>query len=225
MTDTSNSTRSLLLKLPGFLFFSMAMYFTVLMALITFPYLSLRHDVDFLLTKQTVLHVDAWLYSFYVHITSSLFVLLSGTLQLVKGIRFHYPAIHRSLGKLYVFLVLFLSAPSGLIMGYYANGGFWSQLSFILIALFWWSTTFMAYLRIRKGDVESHRYWMYRSYALTLSAITLRIYVFVLPMVSDLHGREMYTLVAWLSWIPNLLLAEVLIRWNLRQLRTGASVQ
>lgn len=186
--------------------------FTFLMFNITYPYFSFRYDVDFLLTKQTVLHISAWRWAFYTHISSSLLVLLAGIFQFIPAILQKYPKVHRWLGKGYVFFVLCISAPSGLIMAYYANGGFWAKCSFVMVSVLWWYFTFVAFRAILKKDVLKHRAFMYRSFALTLSAITLRTYVLFLPYLIHLRGRDMYVLVAWASWIPNLLVAEWLIR-------------
>lgn len=179
---------------------------------ITIPYLSFETDIGFLLTKQAILHIDIWYISFYTHITSSLTVLLLGCLQFVKLMLVKRPRLHRNLGKFYIGLILVLSAPSGLIMGYYANGGIAAKVSFIITSLCWWLFTFQAYRAIRSYQVQSHINFMIRSYALTLSALTLRCYVMLLPLVIQLHAKEMYTLVAWLSWVPNLLFAEWLIK-------------
>jgi uncharacterized membrane protein len=186
--------------------------FVVLMFKITYPYFSFRYDIDFLLTKQTLLHLTTWRWAFYLHISSSLLVFFAGIIQFIPSVLANFPKLHRQLGKVYVFLVLFISAPSGLIMGYYANGGFWAKLSFVILSTLWWAFTFLAYRFIIKGNLEMHRAFMYRSFALTLSAISLRTYVLVLPYFIHLRGREMYVLVAWMSWIPNLLVAEWLIR-------------
>ncbi len=187
------------------------LFFTVLMFRITYPYFSFRYDVDFLLTKQTVLHISLWRLAFYTHISSSIFVLFFGILQFVPGLLQRYRSFHRSLGKGYVLLVIFIAAPSGLIMGYYANGGIWAQTSFMIIALLWWYFTYRAYMEARRKNYKIHLAFMYRSFALTLSAITLRSYVYLLPAIIHLKGKDMYVLVAWASWIPNLIVAEFLI--------------
>ncbi len=51
---------------------------------------------------------------------------------------------------------------------------------------------------------------MTRSYALTLAAVTLRIW---LPMsqVAGIPFADAYQVVAWLCWVPNLVVAEWLI--------------
>jgi uncharacterized membrane protein len=199
-------------KLLSYLLTGFGVFFFMLMLKITIPYFSFEYDVDFLLTKQNVIHVDIWRFAFYTHISSSLIVLLAGVFQFSRKIILEYPKSHRLLGKIYIILVLFISAPSGFIMAIYANGGLASKVSFGMISALWWYFTFTAYLKIRKGNVRSHLEHMTRSYALTLSAITLRLYVLFLPALIHLHAREMYTLVSYLSWIPNLLIAEILIK-------------
>ncbi|MES2559634.1 MAG: DUF2306 domain-containing protein [Bacteroidota bacterium] len=183
-----------------------------LMVRITWPYFSFETDIGFLLTKQSVLYLDIWMISFYTHISTSLVVLLIGCIQFSRFIRTHYVKYHRLFGKIYVLLVLFCAAPGGLVMALYANGGFWARLSFVLISTGWWLFTFMGYRTIKHGHTEAHREWMIRSYALTLSALTLRFYVYISPIFIHLPARDMYVLVAWLSWIPNLLIAEWIIR-------------
>lgn len=178
---------------------------------ITIPFFSFRYDIGFLLTKQAILHNDIWRWSFYIHIASSIFVLLFGVFQFIKPLLESFPKLHKLLGKAYVFLILILSAPSGLVMAFYANGGIYAKTSFVIISLLWWLFTFVAFLKIRAKKIKGHIDFMVRSYALTLSAITLRTYVLILPSFIHLHAKDMYTLVAWLSWVPNLIIAEILI--------------
>ena len=199
-------------KIKIFVFISLVFLSTCLMLRITVPYFSFRYDIDFLLTKQSVLHITAWRWAFYTHITCSIFVLILGGLQFVPAIVKKYTRVHRRMGKAYIILVLGLSAPSGLIMGFYANGGVVSKISFVLLSLLWWLFTFLAYRQIKKKNIESHINFMYRSYALTLSAITFRIYVMLVPHFIHLPAKEMYSLIAWLSWAPNLLVTEILIK-------------
>jgi len=198
------------------LFVISGVFFFMLMLKITVPYFSFEYDVDFLLTKQSVLHSTVWRIAFYTHISSSLFVLLTGIFQFVKQFISRYARLHRMMGKIHVALVLFVSAPSGFVMALYANGGIAAKVSFATISVLWWYFTFMAYREIRKGKLRSHLAFMCRSYALTLSAITLRTYVLFLPFFIHLHAKEMYTLVSYLSWVPNLVIAELLIRYSSR---------
>ena len=48
---------------------------------------------------------------------------------------------------------------------------------------------------------------MIRSYALTLGAVTLRVYLPLFLMLG-LPFEQAYPAVAWLAWVPNLIIAE-----------------
>jgi hypothetical protein len=61
------------------------------------------------------------------------------------------------------------------------------------------------------GRYARHGRWMARSFALTFAAVTLRLYM---PLASFLpvSGEDAYRAIAYLCWIPNLLIAELLLR-------------
>ena len=116
------------------------------------------------------------------------------------------------MGAIYIVTVLLLTGPSGLIMGFFANGGPLSVVAFSTLALLWWWFTFKAYTAIRNRDYEAHSKFMYRSFALTLSAVTLRLWKYVIVnYLYEMPPMDLYRLVAWLGWVPNLILAEILI--------------
>jgi hypothetical protein len=60
---------------------------------------------------------------------------------------------------------------------------------------------------IRARDQQAHRAWMLRSYALTLAAVTLRLYI-PIGVASGLAFESVYPTVAWACWVPNLMLVE-----------------
>ncbi len=57
-----------------------------------------------------------------------------------------------------------------------------------------------------------HRAFMIRSFALTFAALTLRTWKLILNHFITIDQTELYVIDAWLSFIPNLLVAEILIR-------------
>ncbi len=190
------------------------LFFCYLMVQITLPYLlpPFPTNIDFLLTKQDKIDIDYWMVAFYVHISSSFFVLLSGATQFSKYLLKKHPIIHRNIGKVYVALILFVSAPSGLIMAFHSNGGIPGKTGFIVLALLWWIFTFLAYKTIRNKNVLAHGKWMFRSYAVTLSAITLRAISFSAGLLMiPVRYEDIYVFSAWGSWGFNLIIAEILI--------------
>ena len=187
------------------------LYFSALMALITLPYLSFQLNVDFLVTKQRIIHLKHWRYAFYLHILTSTFVLLAGAIQFVDYFIKKKKGIHRFVGKTYVFIVLFISGPAALVMSFYANGDWTAKTSFVILSLLWIVFTGLSFIYALRKDFVKHRKFMIRSYALTLSAITLRIYAFILPHFTHMEAKAEYALIAWASWTINLLAAELII--------------
>ncbi|MFI5140816.1 MAG: DUF2306 domain-containing protein [Bacteroidia bacterium] len=173
--------------------------------------------MDFLLTKQSIIHIKHWRCAFYAHILSSIFVLLAGVVQFWNYFLIRFKKWHRRIGKLYVFVVLFVSGPGGLVMSFYANGDLTAKISFVLLSVLWILFTALAFMYALKRDFVLHRNFMMRSYALTLSAVTLRGYAFLLPYFSHLEAKQEYALLAWSSWTINLIIAEILIYFKQKE--------
>lgn len=189
----------------------LVLYCSVLMLLITLPYLSFKLNVDFLVTKQSIIHLKHWRYAFYFHILTSVFVLLAGATQFSGYFLRRFRKAHRRIGKMYVFIILFISGPAALVMSWYANGTVLAKTSFVLLSVLWIAVTALGFYYALKKDFAAHRRFMIRSYALTLSAITLRLYALLIPNFVHMGGRDEYALISWASWTLNLLAAEAII--------------
>lgn len=200
------------MKSARLLYFSVLLFFSLLMLRITIPYLSLRHDVRFLQIKQWVIDNDIWRVAFFTHVFSSIFLLIAGFTQFYSPLKKNYTSIHRWVGKMYVIIVLFLAGPGGFVMALYANGGWLSQTAFTTLSILWLFFTAKAWIAIRNRDFIRHGEFMIRSYALTLSALTLRAWKYGIFMIFHPHPMDGYMIVAWLGWVPNQLIAEWLIR-------------
>lgn len=188
------------------------LYAIYLLILLSLPYIYFKPGVDFLKTKQLIYHKTWWRWSFYIHVFTSPLVLISGLLQFNKYFIFNFPVWHRIAGKIYLCCVLFLSAPTAFLMGIEANGGILAQLSFLILSISWFLFTIKAYTMIRKGQIEKHGNYMLRSYSLALSAVSLRFYLYLFySYKTSISPIELYILASWLSWIPNLIIAEICI--------------
>jgi uncharacterized membrane protein len=147
---------------------------------------------------------------------SSILIITSGLFQFSKTILNKYTRIHRISGTVYLFATLLISGPAALIMSFYANGGYPAQASFVILSILWLGSTFLAYYFVRKKNYEAHGKWMVRSYALTLSAVSLRLYSYLFNVFYlTMNPVDLYILLSWMSWIPNLLIAEILIKRGL----------
>lgn len=189
-------------------------FFSYLMLSITLQYLPIHLDVAFLRIKQQVVHIPIFQWAFFTHVFSSMFSLIAGYTQFSVFIKNKYASIHKIMGYIYFVTILIFSAPAGLVMAYYANGGFSSQLAFALLAIFWWASTFWAFIKVLNKEYKKHEYFIYLSYALTLSAITLRVWKYTLVYFFEPNPMDLYRLVAWLGWIPNLIFAFILLKFK-----------
>lgn len=189
------------------------LYASYLLILLSLPYIYFKPGIEFLATKQLIYHIDSWRISFYTHVFTSPIVILTGLFQFNRKIIHSFPKLHRILGKTYIITVLFVSGPSALVMAFHANGGYFAQISFVLLSLVWILCTWFSYHFARKGNFSIHASWSIRSYALTLSAVTLRFYAYLFDVYNvPIPPRETYILLSFLSWIPNLIFAQILIR-------------
>ena len=95
---TQNTPFQILIK---FILLGLILFFSYLMFNITYPYLipPFPTDIDFLFTKQHVLYLDWWRWSFYLHISTSIFVLLAGLTQFSNVVLKQHPKLHRNIGK------------------------------------------------------------------------------------------------------------------------------
>jgi uncharacterized membrane protein len=144
------------------------------------------------------------------HVLGGGLALLLGPWQFLRRLRTRVPAVHRCLGRSYLVACL-IGSIAGAFLARYSMGGIPTHFGFGLLAIAWFGTTMTAYRAIRNGDRVRHSRWMVRSFALTLAAVTLRLY---LPAAAVLGIRfdTAYRWIAWLCWVPNLLIAEWLLR-------------
>jgi len=159
----------------------------------------------------------------YTHAFSAGIALLIGPFQFLSGLRQRKPRLHRWMGRIYLVGILlgglsaFLIAP-GMISGLVGEFGL------ISLAVLWLWTGGTAYKNIRAGRVQTHREWMIRNYALTFAAVTLRLWLglLIFSQIPFLETRyagdfdalftEVYRVVMWISWVPNLIIAEMIIQ-------------
>jgi uncharacterized membrane protein len=144
------------------------------------------------------------------HVLGSGVALLIGGFQFLPRLRARRIQLHRWLGRAYLIAVL-IGGVGGIVMAGRADGGLGGQFGFFLLGVVWLVSGWQAYAAIRRGDIQAHRVWMIRNFALTFAAVTLRIYLGASQAVFGLSFAEFYPAVAWLCWVPNLIVAEWLI--------------
>ncbi len=186
-------------------------------------YYPLRDDIGFLQFKKEYLDILPWKIAFYTHVFTIIFALLAGFTQFSTTILAKHKRLHRIMGKIYVYDI-FLNFPVAFVMGIYANGLLPTKMAFILLDCLWFWFTYKAVVEIRSGYVSAHKEFMIRSYALTLSAVSLRFWKIVILSFVQVDPLPLYMINAWLGFVPNLLFAEWLIRSRRRKLTLKTNI-
>lgn len=207
-----------------YLLLLLLLFFTILMIRITLAYIPIQTDVAFLRIKQDYIAEKHWLLSFFIHAFTSSFLLLAGFTQFSTVLLKKYKQVHRIMGRLYVWNILVLSGPASLIMGFYANGGLLSRVAFVSLSVLWIYFTFRGLVAAKQKNFVIHQEYLIRSYALTLSAITLRAWKYAISNTFEVPPMDLYRIVAWLGWVLNLMIAEWMIRTMRKRRQTPSLI-
>ena len=138
--------------------------------------------------------------------------MLSAPIAIIAGIfqfSFLKSRAHKAIGLIYMVSVVVFAAPSGFFMAFYAIGGFWSTINFILLSALWLFFTVKAFLHIKHQRVADHRKFMIRSFILANSAIMIRLLSFINNHYQIMDPVTGYVIIVWLSWLPALLFYEL----------------
>ena len=141
-----------------------------------------------------------------LHLAGGIVAIVLGAFQVNSALRSRFLSIHRWSGRVYIVAVL-VGGAAGFALALHSFGGLVTHFGFGLMAICWIGTTLNAYRYIRRGDLVAHRAWMLRSYALTLAAVTLRIYL-PLSQFAAIEFEAAYQVISWLCWVPNILVVE-----------------
>lgn len=198
------------MKLSKLLFY-IIIFFAVTVGIYPIAYFLFDMKGGLLATKTPELLSDTkWNIAFYIHISLGAFAMLTGWPQFIENWRNKNMNLHRMLGKIYLISVL-ISGISGFYIALFATGGFIAAAGFVFMSLAWLFTSAQAYRKIINLDINSHRNWMIRSYAITFSAVSLRLWLPVIQFIPGMDFITTYKIVAWLSWVLNLVIAEWII--------------
>jgi uncharacterized membrane protein len=144
----------------------------------------------------------------YTHIFASAVALMLGPFQFSTALRRRFTRLHRWSGRAYLGIGVLFGGLCALYMSAHAFGGAVAKLGFAGLAVCWLYTGLQAFLAIRRSSVDEHRKWMVRNFSLTFAAVTLRIYI-PASVMAGIPFEVAYPVIAWVSWVPNLLVAEL----------------
>ncbi|MEV4704836.1 DUF2306 domain-containing protein [Actinoplanes sp. NPDC049316] len=182
------------------------------------PYLSLDPGRSRVPQPETLGVAHFW--TLVPHVLFGSIALATAVVQIWPWFRRRHPAWHRRAGRLYVFggvLPAGLTAP---VVGFFTPFGPVTAASDVLLALLWLAITLTGWRMARRRRYADHRRWMVRSFALTASIISNRVWgvvaaVALTPQLdTTFHGDgkllswTVSAIAAWLGWTLPLLAAE-----------------
>jgi hypothetical protein len=151
-----------------------------------------------------------------LHIVSATVFSVLGPLQFAAGFRRRWPAWHRIAGRLLVVCGL-LVASTGLWMTlFYAapdNSGALLFVSRIVFGSAMVVSIVAGLAAILRRNIEGHRRWISRGYALGLGAATQMLVLMVAGIVAGPPNELTHDSLMALSWVINLAVAE----WAMRK--------
>jgi uncharacterized membrane protein len=191
---------------PGWVIMTLACVYIVIF--FASPYLTFDPDVYFTQQREAYLQHE---FALGVHVLSGMLALLIGPFQFVGRLRRRFDRVHRFMGATYVASATALGV-SGLILAPTAYTGLVASASFTVLGLAMLFTTWTAVRMILAGRYAEHRRWMIRSFSLIMAGVMLRVWVpiydgFAAAGIVDFSFETAYAGIAWLCWVPNLLLA------------------
>jgi len=148
------------------------------------------------------------------HVGASLVALAIGPWQFIPALR-RRKALHRGLGFAY-FLAVLVGGISGFFTAFIAQGGAISIAGFVVLSAFWIGTALLALAAVKGADYAAHERWAIRNFSLTFAAVTIR-WQLGAGFAAGRPFEDFYWMLSWTCWIPNLLVAE----WLIRRRRAG----
>jgi uncharacterized membrane protein len=150
-----------------------------------------------------------------IHIFSSAAYLVLGALQFSPSLRRRRPGYHRAAGRFLIPMGL-ISALSGMWMAWFypplLGDGTAIRLVRITVGTGMVACILIASAAVMKRQIQQHRAWMMRAYALGIGAGTQPLTLAPIIIVPAWYGEMGFTLALTAGWIINLGVAEWLIR-------------
>jgi len=151
-----------------------------------------------------------------LHIVSATVFATLGPLQFVAGVRRRWPVWHRVAGRLLVACGLLVGLTGLWMTVFYAppdNSGPLLYASRIVFGSAMVVSIVVGLAAILRRDVQSHRLWMSRGYAIGLGAATQMLVLMVAEIVAGPLNELTHDSMMALSWVINLAVAA----WAMRK--------
>ena len=149
------------------------------------------------------------------HMLGGSWLMLAGPIQLIPSIRRNYLSFHRWTGRVYIVasLVTATSIIFFVLLYRTSRRDIYEDVGNVLLGCAMLVCAVQSYRHVRAKQVEQHKWWSYRLFALVLAALLYRLYIvayFVVVLFTPWQGsRWVFESLFFLFFIPNLVMVEI----------------
>lgn len=147
----------------------------------------------------------------FLHICGGLTATVLGPFQFIARIRKNYVRVHRFMGRTYLVSIL-LGSIAGMYLAITSNVNLAYTLGLASLAVVWFTTSLMAFICIKNGNISLHREWMIKSYVITFAFTTFRLLYQILSDWNVSDSTTRLTLLSWACWAIPLFVAELILQ-------------
>lgn len=186
----------------------------------------LNHNESFLIRANDPVwnHYQPFKWWLLPHGIAGACALLLAPMQFSDRLRKKYAKLHRVVGRFYIAGV-FVAGPLGFYIQFFqersgATRSF--SVAGAVDATLWMTTTAIALLFILRGNVNLHRQWMTRSFAVAIVFLEVRVIGGITGW--DMLGPRAIETIVWVCLAFSILSADIVLQWHdLRSSRPAPS--
>jgi uncharacterized membrane protein len=152
-----------------------------------------------------------------LHVVPGGVFLILAPLQFSSWLRGRHPRIHRWSGRLLIaggIVFTLTGLYFGLLMPY---GGFGEMSAIVVFASLFLLALSQGFAAIRRGEVDRHREWMIRAFAIAVGVGTVRVVAGILDIALTPMGlapTSLFALSLWTGWTVSLAAGETWVRYT-----------
>lgn len=176
----------------------------------------LKHNETFLIHSNDPVwqHYQPFKWWLLPHGIAGACALFLGPMQFSDRLRKKYAKLHRVVGRFYIGGV-FVAGPLGFYIQFFqersgATRSF--SIAGAVDAALWMTTTAIALLFILRGNVNLHRQWMTRSFAVAIVFLEVRVIGGVTGW--DMLGPRAIETIVWVCLAFSVLSADIVLQWS-----------
>lgn len=155
-----------------------------------------------------------------IHVVLGALYLLFGALQFVPWIRQRFIGYHRTVGRLLAAAGLVIGATAIFIGVVIPFSGRPEQIVMSVFGSYYLLSIVAAVFSVRRGDIDAHRRWMVRAYAIGSAVVTMRLIFIPLLIVTGAGTDVLAANLSIISFTAAFVMHAVAAEWWIARTRS-----